>query len=221
MFEDAVAECVRQAYAPTRLASGLAVRDGGQTLGELDLYFESAKFAQPQHWELAFKLYLRVPGTSHYVGPSLRDRLSLKQAHLVNQQLTMRERLGLPGESRTFVKGWLFDPWSPSLGFVVPEKGHGFWVTESIWAEFCDAYAADSSAAWSLIFEPAQWLRKPPESVDGSEALLRDLTKNPRGLSAPQAYVQCVTAESTQPLYVFCVPNDWPERAGRYLLEVE
>lgn len=61
----------------------------GETLGEIDLIVLDKKSGKCMHWELAIKFYLGVGDTTqmnNWHGPSLRDRLDLKVAHLQHRQ---------------------------------------------------------------------------------------------------------------------------------------
>ena len=63
------------------IASHIAIRDGQQTLGELDFLVQDKASGQFQHWEVAVKFYLGIQAGGNYeywVGPGLGGRLDLK-----------------------------------------------------------------------------------------------------------------------------------------------
>ena len=77
------------------LAANLAIREGGHTLGELDILLRDCQGVH--HLELAIKLYLGPPGgdghdPAHWLGPGCHDRLDLKLAHLLGHQLPISAR---------------------------------------------------------------------------------------------------------------------------------
>ncbi len=70
------------------IAANLPVRDGGHTLGELDLLLRDDDGIH--HLELAIKLYLGPsPAPATGSGPAARDRLSRKLEHLCRHQLPL------------------------------------------------------------------------------------------------------------------------------------
>ena len=71
-FESLIDHCLRCGDGVEMLASGLQVRDGGRTIGELDFVFRDRQ-GRVCHWEVAVKFYLycadwQVAG-SHFIGP--------------------------------------------------------------------------------------------------------------------------------------------------------
>ena len=75
-------------------ASGIPVRRGKETLGELDFVFQNPDGSW-EHWEVAYKLYVNRGHrrTTHthqdYVGPEGRDRLDLKLHRFLSHQLPL------------------------------------------------------------------------------------------------------------------------------------
>ncbi len=74
------------------LARNLPIREGGDTLGELDFIVRDNLNGLNYHWEVAVKFYLgvadtRQPGNWH--GPGRRDRLDIKLEHLRERQSQM------------------------------------------------------------------------------------------------------------------------------------
>ncbi|MCE5993590.1 DUF1853 family protein [Pseudomonas sp. KCA11] len=131
------------------LAANLAIRDGGRTLGELDVVLRDRDGVH--HLELAIKLYL---GPEHagqdpaaWLGPGCHDRLGSKLAHLARHQLPMsagahsREVLAQLGveqvQAHVWLGGYLFYPWpghaQPPQG-TNPQHLRGRWVRRRDWA---------------------------------------------------------------------------------------
>ncbi|MGJ7551839.1 DUF1853 family protein [Pseudomonas alloputida] len=144
------------AHAPRveLLASNLAIRAGGRTLGELDILLRDGEGTH--HLELAIKLYLgpteddgRDP--AHWLGPGCHDRLGSKLAHLAGHQLPMsadtqsREALAAVGvdqvQAHLWLGGYLFYPWpghaEPPAG-ANPRHLRGRWVRRRNWAATAD-----------------------------------------------------------------------------------
>ncbi|MNP04931.1 hypothetical protein D3C76_968700 [compost metagenome] len=130
------------------LAANLAIRDGGHTLGELDVVLRDPHGVH--HLELAIKLYLGPETGGHdptqWLGPGCHDRLGSKLAHLVGHQLPMsasprsREALLQLGveqlQAHLWLGGYLFYPW---CGHAEPPAGahaqhlHGRWLRRRQW----------------------------------------------------------------------------------------
>lgn len=112
------------------LAHNLPIREGNQTLGELDLLLRDQEGVH--HVELAVKFYLGVAeadGTARWWGPNPRDRLDLKLAHLCRHQLPLsghpaaRELLPEgPVRASFWMGGWLFDPSGGLPSGVLPSR---------------------------------------------------------------------------------------------------
>ncbi|MEO4048193.1 DUF1853 family protein [Pseudomonas sp. CAU 1711] len=131
------------------LAANLPVRQGGHTLGELDLLLRDAEGVH--HLELAIKLYLgpeRDAGedADNWQGPSSDDRLGAKLEHLRRHQLPLsgspaaRSSLAglteLPASAAAWLGGYLFYPWQASC--AAPHGYHsrhlrGRWLHRRDW----------------------------------------------------------------------------------------
>jgi hypothetical protein len=134
--------------------SGVAIREGAQTLGELDFVLRSPRSPGVwEHWEAAVKFYMctapapegaRDPAS--FVGQALLDRLDLKLAHLFERQLKLgQDPRALPvlqalgvdrlSCSRLFMKGRLYYPlewdWRKLPGPVGVSAQHerGWWIS--------------------------------------------------------------------------------------------
>ncbi|UVL20846.1 DUF1853 family protein [Pseudomonas sp. B21-023] len=142
---------LQQAPGIELLAANLAIRDGGHTLGELDILLRDRE--GDHHLELAIKLYLGPPSGDGgdpglWLGPGCHDRLGRKLAHLVQHQLPMSSGpqshtvlagLGLDRvQAHLWLGGYLFYPRS---GHTRPPDGanprhlRGGWLRQSEWSE--------------------------------------------------------------------------------------
>ncbi len=148
---------LRQAPGIRLLAANLAIREGGHTLGELDLLLEDANGIQ--HLELAVKFYLgpargdsRDPAS--WLGPGREDRLDLKLEHLRRHQLPLSTRqqarpalreLGVERLQAGFwLGGYLFHPWpaeGPPPNGANPQHARGRWLTRQQWPAYRAALA--------------------------------------------------------------------------------
>lgn len=152
----------------TLLAANLAIREGGHTLGELDLLLQDD--CGVHHQELAIKLYLGPQqgdgrDAEQWLGPGSQDRLARKLDHLLNHQLPLSARpqaqaalaaLGIAQvQPQLWLAGYLF---YPLPGFSQPPAGalaehlRGRWLHRKDWPAFYDG-----SGRWQPI--PRQtWL---------------------------------------------------------------
>lgn len=208
------------------LASNLAIRAHGRTLGELDLLLEDG--AGLQHVELAVKFYLgptQADGTAQadWRGPNPQDRLDLKLDHLRRQQLPLAHspaaRALLHGYSRQpvhsapWLGGYLFYPWPtacrPPAGGAA---GHlrGRWLHRRDWPAWQERY-------------PGPWLPLPrlgwlaPASTSDAELsragpLAHRLTEDgpPRLLAQLQ---QADDGRWQEVQRIFLVDDRWPSLA--------
>lgn len=142
------------------IAANLPVRDGGHTLGELDLLLRDDDGIH--HLELAIKLYLGPQsGPGDWLGPGGQDRLSRKLEHLCRHQLPLaatregRQVLAAHGAesavSALWLSGYLFHPW-PGPAACPPTSSHGICV------------AAGSASATGRRTWPA-WPDRRPGSI--------------------------------------------------------
>ena len=152
------------------VTNNLQLRDGKQTLGEIDFLFRENN--QLIHWEVAVKYYLQlIPGCEEheYIGPNTADNLASKMERLFDEQLlrstekNLTRALGnLDGtgsiKRQAFIKGWLFyhgypetSGSSPSL--LNPNHLKGFWIHHGE-----DELPSDTQdTLWTLLEKP-HWL---------------------------------------------------------------
>ncbi|WP_143730486.1 DUF1853 family protein [Microbulbifer sp. GL-2] len=69
----------------------LPLRTAGQTLGELDFVVRYLPADTCEHWEVAVKFYLQLPGP-YWIGPGLKDRLDIKLKRMAQHQLPFIRR---------------------------------------------------------------------------------------------------------------------------------
>lgn len=145
---------VQQAPGVELITANLPVRQGGHTLGELDMLLRDSEGIH--HLELAIKLYLGPQAgngedRSQWLGPGCHDRLGRKLDHLTQHQLPMSER----AESRAILAaldihelsahlwlgGYLLYPWPDecaSPAGVHPAHLRGRWLHQKQWSPFIE-----------------------------------------------------------------------------------
>ncbi|MHC6224764.1 DUF1853 family protein [Pseudomonas sp. X10] len=143
---------LQQAPGVELLAANLPIRNGGHTLGELDILLRDREGVH--HLELAIKLYLgpthggdRDP--AHWLGPGCHDRLDLKLAHLAGHQLPISSRtesrralaeLGIGDvQASLWLGGYLFYPWpghAEAPAGAHPQHLRGRWLHWRDWQAF-------------------------------------------------------------------------------------
>lgn len=150
------------------LTANLPIRQGGHTLGELDLLLRDADGVH--HLELACKLYLGpecapAEDANNWLGPASEDRLGLKLAHLSDHQLPLssspagRSALlplsSTPAQAACWLGGYLFYPWhGGSISPTVSAREHlrGRWLHQRDWP-----LLLDSSLDWQPL-PRSRWL---------------------------------------------------------------
>jgi hypothetical protein len=215
-------ECwVRSRDGVSKVAAGVAVRSGGDTLGELDLIFEAE--ARCYHWELALKFYLGTGdrlAESSWFGPQGRDRLDLKLKKLHSHQLRLLEQSegravlaahGLSNhESFALLKGYLFHPFAdwvrdrrPTPPSVNRDHAHGWWIHLSELSQVCKR-----SARWRILAKQ-EWLA-PAEGPGpiASDQLVMRLERFYDQDDRPPMIV-AINQSGQESERGFIVPDDW------------
>lgn len=156
---------LRQAPGIELLAANLAIREGGHTLGELDILLRDREGVH--HIELAIKFYLGPSeGGSdpmRWLGPGCHDRLGQKLAHVTRHQLPIsghpQSQAALAGlgvgtvEAHMWLGGYLFYPWP---GHAEPPQGAHARHLQGRWLHRRD-WACDGEAGWQPLPRQA-WL---------------------------------------------------------------
>jgi hypothetical protein len=213
------------------LAANVAIRQGANTLGEMDLLSRDGD--GDHHTELACKFFL---GPEHacaseplnWLGPSGQDRLGLKLAHLRQRQLTLSSRseaqttlanLNIQAvQAELWLGGYLFYPW-PS-GCAMPRGAHpqhlrGHWLYRRQWPEFT---AQTHPGRWQIL-PRSRWLA-PARADQASSFSLAQLTEQLQTSShppSPQLVAQltlCADGDWHEVQRLFVVSDDWPTAAG-------
>ncbi len=161
---------LQQAPGVELLAANLPIRQGGHTLGELDMLLRDHEGVH--HLELAIKFYLGPDqgdglDPAHWLGPGCHDRLDRKLTHLAEHQLPISSRaesrdalagLGLDRvQARLWLGGYLFYPWhahADSPEGAHPGHLHGHWLHQRDWPAF---HASHAVGHWQLLPRQA-WL---------------------------------------------------------------
>ncbi len=206
------------------LAANLPIRQGGHTLGELDLLLRDASGVH--HVELAIKLYLgRPPGApEHWIGPGGRDRLDLKLDHLATHQLPLsgspqaRQALEMltraPIQASMWLGGYLFYPHDrdhpPPTG-AEPAHLRGAWLHRWQWPWLQARYP---DAHWQPLPRNA-WLA-PAIRPTAQAWSVQDLQAWMDGLAADAGAQLLVDLQPdgngafTERQRIFLVADDWP-----------
>ena len=151
------------------LAQNLQVNDGQRTLGEFDFIVKDLLTGKVQHWEVACKFYLGINNTKtteNWVGPMLKDRLSIKYDAMQNRQSLLSEQppahqvlkeKGINIDQRIcLMKGRLFHPFQqktiyPSL--IASHHQQATWLRPN---QFLDTYK-ETTFRW-LALNKNQWM---------------------------------------------------------------
>lgn len=169
------------AHAPDveLLVANLPIRQGGQTLGELDLILRDAEGVH--HLELAVKFYLGLQTGDrrrhdHWLGPGSHDRLDIKLQRLCEHQLQLpssQQAQALLTEltcrkidSSLWLGGYLFQPWQADCELPAganPTHLGGHWLRLGDWPQ---SVVTHSETHWQPLPRQA-WLA--PAQLDGSQ----------------------------------------------------
>lgn len=213
------------------LASNLPIREGGHTLGELDMLLRDTEGVH--HQELAIKLYLGPPGgdgldPAHWLGPGCHDRLDRKLAHLTGHQLPISARaesrqalaaLGIGAfTAQLWMGGYLLYPWpghADSPAGAHPQHLRGRWVYQRDWPGFA---ALSQGGQWQLL--PRQsWLA--PARVAAAEVWSLEYWGQWLAALDPLAPAQLLVrvVEAGDGVWheeerVFLVSDRWPDLPG-------
>ena len=217
-----------QAPGVELLAANLPIREGGHTLGELDIVLRDREGVH--HLELAIKLYLGPSGgdghdPAHWLGPGCHDRLDRKLGHLARHQLTIsswpqsRQALASLGvheaRAHAWLGGYLFYPWPVLAESPVGANAQhlrGRWLRRNDWPDY---QQANPTGRWQPLPRHA-WLA--PARVEATacwsplqfEAWLGELDDQARA----QLLVRLeVAGDGTwqEAERVFLVADSWPQ----------
>ncbi|WP_258190287.1 DUF1853 family protein [Stutzerimonas azotifigens] len=201
------------------IVANLPIREGGNTLGELDLLIRDPEGVH--HLELAVKFYLGNGGGGdgaphHWIGPGGHDRLDLKLDHLLRHQLNLSmheqakaalaELTSSTIQPALWLGGYLFEPWPsgclPPAG-ANPLHLRGIWVRQRDWPALAGEYR------WQML--PRQeWLAPARLELDFDldDTLRPKLDEHsPARLMARLQSNGNVWEEAQR---VFVVPDRWP-----------
>lgn len=207
------------------LAANLPVRQGGHTLGELDLLLRDDEGVH--HLELAIKLYLGPERDSgekahHWLGPSSEDRLGLKLEHLIRHQLPLsgspagRQALAALTDaephSASWLGGYLFYPWREGCkapGGSTRDHLRGRWLHHRDWQQMVEPDQLWQPLQRQHWLAPARLCNAAPWSATALASWLEQLPA-----AAPAQLLvrleQIGDSDWSERERVFLVSDDWP-----------
>lgn len=226
---------LEQAPRTRLLAHNIALREKGQTLGELDLLYAPTpgidspsddRKADIFHAELAIKFFLGLPegpGDRHdgarWIGVGSFDSLAIKchrlQSHQLPQGLSpvaerQRQALGAAGslQQRIIMPGCLYHPWDQRLPLprlANDSAEQGLWCHRSVWPALLRQLPEGTAGHW--LIKP-HWLAPPLSAPSPLAALEGALARhfNDQGKSAHLLLV----LPSSKQCRVFVVRDEWP-----------
>lgn len=194
------------------------VRDGKQTLGEIDFLFTDEQ-RQLSHWEVAIKFYLYDPehfkNGSQHLGPNSTDNFEAKINRMFEHQLLQSQR-DFPEVAirRAFVKGRIFYPIEMTEKPSAPVRladDHltGWWIRESELARLRQPscmyrvrekpyWLDDSHASRNLLQTPEKFVKQLREHFDA------------KGYPVYVTQFQMTDNEMRESSCGFVVPDAWP-----------
>lgn len=217
------------------LAHNIALREDGQTLGELDLLYASTPTIDSPcddretdvfHVELAIKFFLGLPegpgdryDAARWIGVGSFDSLAIKCHRLQSRQLPrgrspaarrQREALGAAGplRQRIIMPGCLYHPWHRRLPLPRLANGstaQGLWCHRSAWPAL--ARQLPEGTGGHLLIKP-QWLAPPTTEPSPLAALEDALARHFRDLGK-SAHLLLILPDGRQ-CRIFVVRSEWP-----------
>ncbi len=200
------------------VAHGLQIRDGNQTLGEIDFLFSDEQQLL-NHWEVAIKFYLYDPehfrNGSHHLGPNATDNFEAKTNRMFEHQLLQSQR-DFPEVAirRAFVKGRIFYPMEMTGKSVAPARlaeDHltGWWIRDSELARL------QRPNCMYRIREKPHWLdgaRACEGSLQMPEEFVRQLSEHfdSEGYPVYVSQFQLTDEGMRESSCGFVVPDAWP-----------
>ncbi|MCQ4287076.1 DUF1853 family protein [Pseudomonas stutzeri] len=208
------------------VVANLPIRQGGQTLGELDLILRDAEGVH--HLELAVKFYLGLQTGDrrqhdHWLGPGSHDRLDIKLQRLCEHQLRLsssHQAQALLTEltcrqikSALWLGGYLFQPWQDGCELPAganPTHLGGHWLRLCDWLH---SAVTEGDARWQPLprqawLAPAQLDDSQLWQPEGVQQWIANADRTQARLLArmePDADGRWVERER-----LFVVPDNWP-----------
>lgn len=197
-------------YLNMRYLCGLQIHNEfGATQGELD--FIVARDTNVEHWELAVKYYLEcvlTSGVSMWLGPQLKDALSLKLTKFRDQQVPLGQRYGQDVLSDFGGSG----PLNSKL--LVPGRRfyEGSHFSDGVWLRWCDF--SDHSGFYCIV--PRRCWINPFAHTVRQKASASELSN---AHSGEQLMIGRVLGDVVSEV-AFLVPDDWKQCAEVYAKEL-
>ena len=204
------------------VAAGQQVRNGKQTIGELDFVYRDDS-RRLVHLEIAVKFYLHQPFRSvqgsHLIGPNSADTFERKTSKLFEKQLPLSRQVYKDITHRlALVKGRIFyHPEWPALKEpptrLSPSHLEGEWLAE---AEL-DLLAPEEDSNRFRVLKKPLWLSSvgwPDSELDLEfeelkEALIRQFEVRPRPVLVSEFQSELGGVREVR--RVFVVPDTWPD----------
>jgi len=199
------------------------IRDGNQTIGEIDFLFED-EAGELNHWETAVKFYLHFPEDnstgSHFVGPNASDWFEKKIKRLTGHQLPFgKKHFPEITRSTAYVKGMIFyhphlTPPSQLPAHLSAKHLKGTWIRFSELSWLNDQ---NENCVFRVMHKP-YWL-SPEVSSSGNkdlksfEELQSELDKHFRKKEWPLliSVLKCQQTLCEEIDRVFVVAESWPQ----------
>jgi hypothetical protein len=220
-FEGLVEAYLRHSSGVSNLRTNIVVSDQKRTLGELDFLFDD-EHGQTQHWEVAVKFYLYVPGHDQeldrcFLGPRTVDNLARKIGRMRDHQLRLPELPATkdfivaerPIQSRALIRGRLFYPLAENWEECTPSALTTADHLRGWWTRACSVSDVPAANQY-LIVDKHDWMTCPaaPQALTGHsqeslQGVLDGKLKHP-------LQVIGIDEQHAELHRGFVVPDDWP-----------
>lgn len=225
-FEQLILYWLRHVRGLEIIAQSFPVREGGRTLGEIDLVFRD-ELGRVNHWELAVKFYLdasnddshAVDRSVRLIGPNARDNFEKKLNRMFVHQLKLSEQHFSDVEvRRAFVKGRIFYHAGEEPADKLPERLSPHHL-RAAWYRAAEIELIPHNAAGFRLLHRPFWLSDetsnlPDEPIIGRSELVETLREHFEQRDRPVLVTQFVAngqglIESNR---FFLVSDAWPSR---------
>ena len=208
-FEQLIEYWLRHVRKVEVVETGLVLRDGKVTIGEIDFLFRDEQ-GELVHLEAAVKFFLHIPGhePSEYPGPNARDNYERKISKLFGSQLLASDgRVDGIGQRLGLIKGIIF--YRPGETARPPPDRLPERHLRGQWLHHRDLVTMAPTAEQFAVVDKPNWLA-PVADVSGLR--FGELSELSSADGRPQMFsARDPLSPELETRRLFVVPDSWPD----------